>query len=195
LAIVRTQLQSPGRTRDRILALGNPTVWTIGHSTRDWPTFLGLLEENRIERLVDVRHYPSSTRVPWTNRDTLQGLLADRGIGYEHLVNLGGYRKPNPSSTNTGLRNASFRGYADYMTSEEFGHALDRLLSFAESARTTVLCAEAVPWRCHRFLLSDALVAHGARVVHILGSRQTQDHRLNSAASVRAGRISYTGKA
>jgi uncharacterized protein (DUF488 family) len=170
-------------------------MWTIGHSTRTSQEFLHLLQENRIERLVDVRHYPSSSIVPWTNKDVLRDLLAESGIEYEHQVDLGGYRKPKPDSLNTGLRNKGFRGYADYMASESFYDGVNRLLAVARTDRTSVLCAEAVPWRCHRSLLSDAIVVRGARVIHILGPGKTQDHRLTSFAKVHAGVVSYPGKA
>ncbi len=170
-------------------------MYTVGHSTHTWQAFLILLKENRIERLVDVRHYPSSSIVPWTNHDTLRDLLAEDGIAYVHLVNLGGYRKPEPGSRNKGLRNAGFRGYADYMSSDPFLQGLDKLLSLARAGRTAVLCAEAVPWRCHRSLLSDALLARGAHVVHILGPGRIQDHRLTSSAKVHGGRVSYPSKA
>ncbi len=167
------------------------TVWTLGHSTRSWEEFLGLLRENGIERVADVRHFPTSARVPWTNRETLAGNLERAGIGYEHMVDLGGYRKARPDSKNTGWRNLGFRGYADYMETSEFAAALDRLVDRARERRTAILCAEAVPWRCHRGLLSDALVARGVRVVHILGSGQVQDHALTPFAKIQGGRPTY----
>lgn len=174
-----------------MLVAADLTIWTIGHSTRSWEEFLALLRENGIALLADVRHFPSSARVPWTNRDGLAARLTNASIAYEHLVDLGGYRKPRPDSPNTGWRNAGFRGYADYMGTSEFTAALDRLAAVAHERRTAIMCAEAVPWRCHRGLLSDALLVRGIRVVHILGPGQTQDHRLTPFAKVHAGRVTY----
>ncbi len=167
------------------------TVWTVGHSTRTWDAFLALLREHDIERLVDVRHYPGSARVPWTNGPALAERLAQAGILYEHLEDLGGYRKPRPDSGNLGWRNASFRGYADYMDTVAFRTALDRLVVLAKERRTAILCAEAVPWRCHRGLISDALVVRGVRMVHILAPGKAQDHALTPFARVRGGRLAY----
>src|SRR5574340_506883 len=143
-------------------------LWTVGHSTRTWEEFLGLLREHEIALLVDVRHYPTSARVPWTNQPALAAHLREAGLGYRHLVDLGGYRKPRPGSPNTGWRNAGFRGYADYMDRDAFRNGLDRLITLAKESRVAIMCAEAVPWRCHRGVLSDALVVRGVRVVHIL---------------------------
>lgn len=173
--------------------LGTPdlTVRTIGHSTRTWEAFLDLLRENRIELLVDVRHFPASARVPWTNRDVLAAHLEDAGLRYEHLVDLGGYRKPRAESVNGAWRQAGFRGYADHMDSEAFRIALGRLLARAGEHRTAIMCAEAVPWRCHRQLLADALLVRGARVVHILAPGKTQDHRLPPFAKVHGDRVTY----
>lgn len=166
-------------------------VWTVGHSTRTWAEFLDLLRENGIELLADVRHYPSSSRVPWANRATLEGDLKAVGIRYAHLVDLGGYREPVPGSENTGWRNAGFRGYADYMQTEAFRVALGRAIALAAEARTALMCAEAVPWRCHRGLLADALLVRGLRVVHILAPGKTQDHTLTPFAKVHGDRITY----
>lgn len=174
--------------------LSRPTVWTIGHSTRTWETFLGLLREHRIERLVDIRHFPSSERVPWSNGPALAEALRKAGIEYVHLVDLGGYRRPRPDSANTGWRSAGFRGYADHMASPTFETALERLSSLLAERRVAVMCAEAVPWRCHRSLLSDALMARGVRVVHILSPGKVQDHRLTAFAKVRAGRVTYPAR-
>lgn len=167
------------------------TIWTLGHSTRTWGEFLALLRQNCIERLVDVRHFPSSQHVPWANRTALEASLTAAGLGYEHMVDLGGYRKALPDSKNLGWRNSGFRGYADYMQTPEFEAALDRLLEGTTTWRTAAMCAEAVPWKCHRSLLSDALVAHGARVVHILAPGKTQDHILTAFANVHGRRVTY----
>ncbi|HLB67324.1 MAG TPA: DUF488 domain-containing protein [Thermoplasmata archaeon] len=167
------------------------TVWSIGHSTRAFPEFVDLLREHRVARLADVRHFPSSERVPWTNRAALDRALREIGIEYVHLEALGGYRTARPDSPNTGWRSAGFRGYADHMDDPGFQRAVEALLLDARERRTAVMCAEAVPWRCHRSLLADALVARGARVVHILGPGSTQDHRLTPFARVRGGRVTY----
>lgn len=174
-----------------LLVPAEATVWTLGHSTRTWEAFLALLEEHTIERLVDVRHFPSSAHVPWTNRDALAKRLEASGIAYEHIVALGGFRTPRPDSVNVGWRNAGFRGYADYMGTPEFEAALERLVVRAKEARTAIMCAEAVPWRCHRGLLSDALLVRGVRVVHILSSQKTQEHALAPFARVIGGHITY----
>lgn len=167
------------------------TIWTIGHSTRSFEEFLALLEEHRIQLLADVRHFPTSQRVPWTAKASLAKALSDRGIGYEHFGDLGGFRKALPDSVNTAWRNAGFRGYADYMATPDFFAGLNRLIAVASERRTAIMCAEAVPWKCHRSLLSDALVARGIRVIHILSSSKTQDHRLTPFARVHGPRITY----
>ena len=179
----------------RTLHAAPVTVWTIGHSTRTAEDFLGLLDESRIEVLADVRHFPSSKHVPWTNRDTLAETLRVRGLGYEHFVDLGGHRKPSPDSTNTAVRNSMFRGYADHMGTEAFRASLEKLWVLAASHRVAVMCAEAVPWRCHRSFLADALLARGAQVVHILSPGHSQEHRLAAAARVRGQSVSYPGRA
>lgn len=167
------------------------TIWTIGHSTRTSEEFLALLREHGIELLVDVRHFPASAHVPWTNKDVLAVSARAAGIAYEHLGDLGGYRKPRVDSSNLGWRNSGFRGYADYMDSPAFAAALEHLILRAKETRTAIMCAEAVPWRCHRSLLSDALVMRGVRVVHILSPDKTQDHVLTTFAKVKGGRITY----
>ncbi len=173
----------------------HPMIFTIGHSTRTWAEFVSLLERHRIELLVDVRHFPSSRRAPWATKASLPKALASCGIEYEHLAALGGYRKAHADSMNLGWRNASFRGYADYMATPEFEAGVQRLLTLAASRRTGIMCAEAVPWKCHRSLLSDALTARGAHVVHILGPAATQDHRLTAFAKVHGGHITYPAPA
>ena len=167
------------------------TIWTIGHSTRSFEEFLVLLGEHRVQFLADVRHFPTSQRVPWTAKASLSQALSDRGLAYEHFEDLGGFRKARLDSVNIGWRNAGFRGYADYMASTEFSVALDRLMAVAADRRTAIMCAEAVPWKCHRSLLSDALVLQGIRVIHILSAGKTQDHALTPFARVHGGRITY----
>jgi len=167
------------------------TIWTIGHSTRSLEEFVALLKEHRVQFLADVRHFPTSQRVPWTAKASLAKALTDKGIAYEHFEDLGGFRKALTDSVNTAWRNVGFRGYADYMTSTEFSAALDRLVAVAAEQRTAIMCAEAVPWKCHRSLLSDALVARGVRVIHILSPGKAQDHRLTPFARVHGIRITY----
>ncbi len=176
-----------------MLTPAEATVWTIGHSTRTWEEFLDLLREHRISLLVDVRHFPRSAHVPWTNRDSISPSLAAAGIGYAHLEALGGYRRPSKDSVNTGWRNAGFRGYADHMGSRDFAAALEGLISLAKTQPTAIMCAEAVPWRCHRGLLADALLVRSVRVVHILSPGTTQEHTLTPFARVMGGRITYPG--
>lgn len=177
-----------------MLGESRPSVWTIGHSTRTWEQFLALLKQSEIQHLADVRRFPSSRRVPWTNQRTLAAALSEEGLGYEHLEDLGGYRKARRDSRNTGWRNAGFRGYADHMGTEAFQKALNGLLDRARRVRTAVMCAEAVPWRCHRALLADALLVRGARVLHILAPGKREEHRLTSFARVHRGRLTYPGK-
>ena len=169
----------------------NQTLWTIGHSTRSFEEFLALLEEYRIRLLADVRHFPGSRRVPWTAKVSLARALSDRSIAYEHFEDLGGFRKVSQDSTNTAWHNSGFRGYADYMDTPEFSAALDRLIAVSRDRWTAIMCAEALPWKCHRWLLSDALVARGIRVLHILASGKTQDHRLTTFARVHGTQVAY----
>jgi uncharacterized protein (DUF488 family) len=151
-----------------VLVPADVSLWTIGYPTRIWEEFLGLLRENRIERLVDVRHFPTSARVPWTNRDKLAAHLHEVGVAYKHLENLGGYRRPKPHSKNTAWRNEGFRGYADCMETASLATALDRIIAETRESRTAILCADAAHWRCHGGLLSDALLVRGVHLIHIL---------------------------
>ena len=178
-------------TQSRLFEESRPTIWTIGHSTRSFDAFVALLLEYRIQLLADVRHYPVSQRVPWTTKGNLARGLQERGVAYEHFEDLGGYRKAAVPSLNEGWRNAGFRGYADRMSSSEFRAALDHLLHLACDTRTAIMCAEALPWRCHRSLLSDALLIRGVRVIHIIGPGKSQEHRLTPFAKVDGDRITY----
>jgi len=171
----------------------NLEIWTVGHSTRSFEEFFGLLAGQRIERLVDVRRFPASQRVPWVTKQVVAAALRDRGIDYEHFEDLGGFRKPMAGSRNTGWRNAGFRGYADYMASSEFGAGVDRLVRLADQAQTAIMCAEAVPWKCHRSLLADSLVTRGIRVEHILAPGTTEEHHLTKFAKVEGRRVTYPG--
>ncbi|MGD0899445.1 MAG: DUF488 domain-containing protein [Thermoguttaceae bacterium] len=172
---------------------GSLTIWTIGHSTRTIEEFIDLLRRYQIEILVDVRHFPGSRRLPHFNRDTLHRALGAAGIHYEHLIELGGRRPARPDSRNLLWRNASFRGYADYMETKPFRDGVDRLLEIARAGRTAVMCSEAVWWRCHRSMIADYLKATSTQVVHILGSDRVQEHPYTSAARLVDGRLSYEG--
>jgi hypothetical protein len=167
------------------------TVLTIGHSTRSIEEFLSILEAHRVERLVDVRTIPKSRRVPQFNSEALATSLREQGIDYVHLQSLGGLRHARKDSVNTGWRNASFRGYADYMATDEFRAALERLLQLASEKRTVIMCAEAVPWRCHRSLIGDALLVRGIHVEDILSTTSRREHELTSFAKVHGVEITY----
>ena len=167
------------------------TIFTIGHSTHELGDFLALLRGQEIERLADVRRYPSSRRMPWFNGPLLAGSLEEAGAGYEHFEALGGRRSPLPGSPNGGWRVGQFQGYADHMASEEFQAGLERLLELAAEGRTSVMCAEAQWVKCHRRLLSDALLARGHEVVHIDSRGATRPHELTEFAVVAGERVTY----
>ena len=168
-----------------------PELWTIGHSTRSFAEFLEMLHAQRIQVLVDVRRYPMSRRHPQFNAEALQQTLKGIGLEYRPMAGLGGRRSPQPDSPNVGWRNASFRGYADYMQTEPFRLALASLSSIASQARTAVMCAEAVPWRCHRSLIADAMTSQGWRVLHILAKDKVDAHSLCAFARIDDGRVTY----
>jgi uncharacterized protein (DUF488 family) len=165
-------------------------LYTIGHSTRPFEGFLMLLQREGIEHLVDVRRFPASRRHPHFDGAALAAALRDAGIDYEHAPSLGGRRAARRDSRNLGWSNASFRGYADHTATEEFQDALARVLDVARDRPTTVMCAEAVPWRCHRTLIADAAIARGWMVMHILDAK-TQPHVLTSFGVIRHGRVEY----
>jgi uncharacterized protein (DUF488 family) len=167
------------------------TAWTIGHSTRTLADFFDALRSQRIEGLADVRAMPGSRRYPHFDQDELAPALGREGVAYEHFPGLGGRRKPQPDSRNLAWRNAAFRGYADYMDTPEFAHAMSRLTTLASGQRTAIMCAEAVWWRCHRSLISDLLKAWGWTVIHILDAKNTQEHPFTSAARLVDGRLRY----
>jgi uncharacterized protein (DUF488 family) len=171
-------------------------IWTIGHSTRNIDDFISLLEANEIRLLADVRSLPGSKRYPQFNKETLAQSLNARRICYEHFPELGGRRKPNAGSRNTAWRNASFRGYADYMETEEFRKGVERFLALArEAGPAAITCAEAVWWRCHRSLISDYLKARSIEVIHILDTNKTEPHPFTSAARIIDGALSYANEA
>lgn len=167
-------------------------IWTIGHSTRTIDIFLSLLKENGIKSVADVRMFPGSKRYPQFGREALAKSLSEAGIRYEHFPDLGGRRKAKPDSKNTAWRNESFRGYADYMETEDFRAGVARLVDLADqSGPTAIMCAEAVWWRCHRSLISDYLKARGAEVIHILDEKKAEPHPFTSAATIVNGELSY----
>src|SRR5215471_7911025 len=167
-------------------------IWTIGHSTREIDEFISLLKVNEIKLLVDVRAFPSSKRYPQFNKGALAESLNARGIRYEHFLELGGKRKSKADSRNTAWRNASFRGYADYMETEQFQKGIKRLLDVAaEAGPTVIMCTEAVWWRCHRSLISDYLKTRSVEVLHILGANKVEPHPYTSAARIVNGELSY----
>lgn len=169
----------------------NGVVFTIGHSTRSWEEFLELLRGVGVELVADVRTIPKSRHNPQYNKEILAPRLEAAGVGYLHMHRLGGLRRAGRDSLNRGWRNASFQGFADYMQTTEFRDGIESLLAIAKERRTTVMCAEAVPWRCHRSLIGDALVVRGTVVVHILGNGKTKEHALMPLARVRGTEITY----
>jgi uncharacterized protein (DUF488 family) len=170
---------------------GPATIWTIGHSTRTLQEFLGLLIAYRIEAIADVRRFPGSRRYPYFARDALTETLPAHGIVYQWLPRLGGRRKMQPDSPNNAWRNASFRGYADYLASTEFTEGLQELLTLATSKRTALMCAEAVWWRCHRSLIADVLKLRGIEVIHIIDAEHSTAHPYTSPARTVDGKLSY----
>lgn len=167
------------------------SIFTVGHSTHSLVAFLGLLRANGIERLVDVRTIPRSRHNPQFNLDTLGKFLRNRRIGYRQMKELGGLRHTRADSPNTGWHNASFRGFADYMQTPEFAKALDKLVELAGEKSTAIMCAEAVPWRCHRSLIGDALLIRGVEVRDIFSSKITKPHVLTAMAKVQGTLLTY----
>ncbi|MBS0181072.1 MAG: DUF488 domain-containing protein [Nitrospira sp.] len=168
-------------------------LWTIGHSTRPIEEFLALLKAHGVEQLIDVRTIPKSRHNPQFNTASLSTSLKRAGLNYVHMPGLGGLRKPKKDSINTGWRNASFRGYADYMQTDEFRRALDELMAESRLQHTAIMCAEAVPWRCHRNLIADALVTRDWEVQHIMSETKANRHRLTSFATAENGLLCYRG--
>jgi uncharacterized protein (DUF488 family) len=167
------------------------TIFTIGHSTRPIAEFIELLQSNGVEQLVDIRTIPKSGHNPQFNSDALAASLRAAHIRYVHMKELGGLRHARKDSINLGWRNASFRGYADYMQTDEFEAALTRAIELAATRPTALMCAEAVPWRCHRSLIADALLVRGIRVLEIISAAKPKEHALTPFASVHGTRITY----
>jgi len=168
-----------------------PTVMTIGHSTRSLVEFIGLLQEHAVSCVVDVRTVPRSRHNPQFNKTELPGALKEAGLEYVHLPGLGGLRHVQRDSLNAGWQNASFRGYADYMQTPEFAQNIDALIQLAKPGRVALMCAEAVPWRCHRSLIADALLVRGIRAEHIMSATRCQLHALTPFAKVQGSAITY----
>ena len=168
-----------------------PVVLTVGHSTRPLEEFIALLTPHSVSQLIDVRTVPRSRHNPQFNRETLPIALKNAGIRYAHLPGLGGFRHTHPGSANTGWRNLSFRGYADYMQTPEFAQNLADLIEQAMHERIALMCAEAVSWRCHRSLIADALVVHGIRAQEIVSATRLQDHALTAFARIDGTAITY----
>lgn len=167
------------------------TVYTIGHSTRSADEFLNILDTYSIETVADIRTVPRSRRNPQYDQKSLNPLLLRHNFGYVHLPGLGGLRRARKDSINTGWENASFRGYADYMQTPEFTSALEALITLATEKRTLIMCAEAVPWRCHRSLVGDALLVRGIAVEDIISATCAKPHNLTPWARVEGRRITY----
>ncbi len=168
-------------------------IWTVGHGTRSLEELVALLQGHGVSSLADVRTVPRSRRNPQFNRDILPDALGAHGIRYVHLPELGGLRKPRRDSINGAWQNAGFRGYADHMQTSDFAKSLDALLRGAAERPTAIMCAETVPWRCHRSLVADALVARAVEVAHIMTPTRADRHRLREWARVQGGRVVYPG--
>ena len=171
------------------------TLWTIGHSTRSLSEFVAILQAYSVELLVDVRTIPRSRHNPQFNKEFLPAELARFSLEYLHLAGLGGLRRPLKDSQNLGWRNASFRGFADYMQTPEFEKSIGELVELAGEKDTAIMCAESVPWRCHRSLIADALTVRKVIVEHILSGRSTRAHEVTPFAEVRGKRITYPAEA
>ena len=182
-----TDASTPGRASQPAAR----AIYTVGHSTRPLEVFRALLAAHEVTRLVDVRSVPRSRHNPQFNRDTLPQALQRAGIGYLHAPGLGGLRKPRPDSPNAGWRNLSFRGYADYMQTEAFERSLEDVIELARGEQLALMCAEAVPWRCHRSLIADALLVRGIAVEELVDIKRRQPHRLTPFASVKGRKITY----
>ena len=171
-----------------------PIVFTIGHSNRPIEEFIALLSASRIELLIDIRTVPKSRHNPQFGQDLLPPALAEAGIGYEYIGSLGGLRHARKDSPNSGWRNKSFRGYADHMQSDEFHAGVDAVLVRSTDRRCALMCAEAVPWRCHRSMVADALTVRGVPVEHIINKGKTRPHVLTPFAQVDGNQIAYPGE-
>ncbi len=169
----------------------HPLIYTVGHSTHSLDEFVAMLRSFGVRRVVDVRTIPRSRHNPQFDIKTLATALRNRRLGYRHLKGLGGLRRARADSPNSGWRNLSFRGFADYMQTPAFSEALEKLVALATDRPTAIMCAEAVPWRCHRYLIADALLIRGFAVEHMMGIGIARTHTLHPMAVVRNGIITY----
>lgn len=167
------------------------TVFTIGHSTRTIEECIDLLQTYAVTLVIDVRSAPHSRHNPQFNKEALPHTLKRYNIKYIHLPEIGGLRHPKANSINLGLENPSFRGYADYMQTKEFTDALLKIVALAKENKVALMCAEALPWKCHRSLISDALVARNIQVLHIISKEATVRHELNELAHVDGTKVTY----
>jgi uncharacterized protein (DUF488 family) len=192
MSVPGTKTKTGGRVGKRMLiAETSPVVLTIGHSTRTIEEFIGLLQAHGATRVVDVRTVPRSWHNPQFNKAALPRALKKARLGYVHLPGLGGLRHAKRDSLNVGWRNASFRGYADYMQTPEFEQSLEELIRLARKERIAIMCAEAVPWRCHRSLIADALLVRGIGAEDIMSPTRRQVHILTPFAKVRGTMVTY----
>lgn len=181
-----------GRIASKNVSTGNEnTILTIGHSTRPVGELLSLLQENCVRRVIDVRSVPRSRHNPQFNRDSFQETLAQEDIRYTHMPGLGGLRHPRADSPNRGWHNDSFRGFADYMQTAEFAENIEKLMELARREQVALMCAETVPWRCHRSLIADALLVRGVRVLHIMGKAKLIVHELTPFARMDGSMVIY----
>ncbi len=169
----------------------NKTIWTIGHSTRTLPEFVAMLHSFKIELIADIRSFPGSRKFPQFNKEALEISLPQSNIQYVHLKDLGGRRKANPDSKNTGWRHIAFRSYADYMETDSFKDGIKELEKIAVKQRTAYMCSEAVWWRCHRSMVSDYLKLHGWKVMHIMGIGKETEHPYTAPARIVNGELNY----
>jgi len=169
----------------------NKIIWTIGHSTRTLEELVQMLKSFKIELVADIRSYPGSRRYPQFNKEALEISLPENHIQYIHLKTLGGRRKVTPDSKNTAWRHAAFRGYADYMETDEFKQGIKKLEALALKQRTAYMCSEAVWWRCHRSMVSDYLKVHGWTVMHIMAIGKEEEHPYTAPAKIINGELSY----
>ncbi len=169
----------------------NTRIFTVGHSNRSISEFIELLESQKLKLLIDIRTIPKSKHNPQFGQDRLRKSLEKKGIEYEHYAGLGGLRPTSKDSINKAWRNSSFRGYADYMQTNEFEKALKKLISRSKRKRLVIMCAEAVPWRCHRSLVADALLLHDITAVDIFSKTNTRPHKMTSFAKVKKGKVVY----
>ncbi len=164
-------------------------IYTLGHSTLPLEKFIEILKEYGIEQVIDIRSLPGSNRFPWFNKENLEKSLKKEGLSYIHLKSLGGLRKLQKNSINNYWKNKSFRAYADYMQTEDFEEGIKELVRLSKK-KSVIICSEAVPWKCHRFLVSDALVSKGKKVFHIIPPKK-EEHEINPAAKISEGKLSY----